>query len=704
MSRYISTTPIHGRPARRQSGSVSCRLCLLLLFFDLISLPPALFAGGGPENAVVVVNAEDQDSLAVANEYIRLRKIPASNVVYLRSIPVLDIIPLADFKETILKPVKKAIEERKLSGQIDFILYSAGLPYSIDISEITAPRGRPFSFIKQCSVPSYTYLFYYNSDEDPCVTNEYAINLPWDFKRGGENTAMKHTMKCVAEKKWDEAERNLVSLSKGDSQNACVQMWLARCRSMQGKTSEALAALGRASECGFRAPAALAQDEHFESIKDSAEFKTIVEKMRVPVDTLVPTHGFKSSLSWKSGELAKDGQGPEGRRYMLSAMLAFTQGRGNTLNEALEYLRKSVLADGTRPAGTIYYIRNKDLRTMTRLPHFPQAVAMLREMGIKAEIVDGNLPEGKEDVQGVMTGLWSFKWKATQSTILPGAFCENMTSAGGALSLKVNNVGQTPLSEFLRGGAAGSSGTVEEPGANWKKFPLAYVHVHYTRGASLGEAFYRSVFLPFHIVLVGDALCRPWARFPEVTVSGLVPGSTVKGTLNLAPSVEGVEQIARFDCFVDGVKTCSVRQGETAKVDTTQLDEGWHELRVVAVSASDVETQGRTVVPFAVRKIGREFESAGVASSQVILGAPVRVSARMTGAAKIALRQNERMVGQISGAGGDVEIDSKMLGVGKVTIQPVAEMDDSGHTLVYGQPLELIIRPAESSDKKGEKR
>ena len=43
------------------------------------------FAGGGPQNVLVVVNGSSQSSLEVANEYQRLRNIPERNVFYLQS-------------------------------------------------------------------------------------------------------------------------------------------------------------------------------------------------------------------------------------------------------------------------------------------------------------------------------------------------------------------------------------------------------------------------------------------------------------------------------------------------------------------------------------------------------------------------------------------------------------------------------------------
>ena len=61
--------------------------------------------------------------------------------------------------------------------------------------------------------------------------------------------------------------------------------------------------------------------------------------------------------------------------------------------------------------------------------------------------------------------------------------------------------GQTPLSEFLRFGAAGASGTVTEPySPSPTKFPSPMIQVHYARGCTLAEAFYQSVSGPYQLL------------------------------------------------------------------------------------------------------------------------------------------------------------------------------------------------------------
>ncbi|MFM8891818.1 MAG: hypothetical protein ACKOTB_09410, partial [Planctomycetia bacterium] len=237
----------------------------------------------------------------------------------------------------------------------------------------------------------------------------------------------------------------------------------------------------------------------------------------------------------------------KGNRYVLSTMLGVTAGRGNTVREIVRGLERSAAAAGTTPAGTSYFVTSDDVRTKTRSPAFPPIVQALEKLGVAARIVPGPLPKRCRDVAGLMTGTADFDWTESGSTIVPGAICENLTSFGGVFTPQA---GQTPLSAFIRAGAAGSSGTVIEPYALQAKFPHAALHVHDARGATLAEAFYQSVQAPYQLLVVGDPLCRPWATIPRVEVALAAEGREIgtdaplTGRIELAPaSPDAVEHI-----------------------------------------------------------------------------------------------------------------------------------------------------------------
>ena len=98
-------------------------------------------AGGGPENVAVVVNADSWASGAVANEFIRLRKVPARNVIYLAGLKQFEKTSVEEFRQAILRPVLETIEKRGLTPQIDYVVYSSDIPTEIDISADATPEA-----------------------------------------------------------------------------------------------------------------------------------------------------------------------------------------------------------------------------------------------------------------------------------------------------------------------------------------------------------------------------------------------------------------------------------------------------------------------------------------------------------------------------------------------------------------------------------
>lgn len=402
-----------------------------------------------------------------------------------------------------------------------------------------------------------------------------------------------------------------------------------------------------------------------------------------------PTLGFRSSHQFgPRGELVQSG----GRSYLLSMTLGVTAGRGNSVEEVLSYLRRSAGADGTHPRGTIYYVQNpKDPhRSKPRHNGFPAAVKELEKLGVTAEILQGRVPVDKDNVQGAMLGTASVNWKASRSTILPGAICEHFTSYGGIMRA---GAGQTPLSEFLRYGAAGASGTVVEPYSVPHKFPSPMIHVHYARGCTLAEAFYQSVSGPYQLLIVGDPLCRPWANIPQVAVEGIKPGATVKGNLSLKPSakIPGGSRVDHFELFIDGWRRTTCRPDETLEFDTTLLADGYHELRVVAVEAGPIQSQGRWITPIATVNHGRKITASVTPTETVRPGKPLVVTADSPGSIEIAVLHNSHLVGKITGQQGQVEIDPATLGFGPVSLRVVGLGKGGSTSYAWAKPIELTV-------------
>ena len=394
-----------------------------------------------------------------------------------------------------------------------------------------------------------------------------------------------------------------------------------------------------------------------------------------------------------------------GNRYLLSVMLGVTAGRGNSVPEIVRGLEASAAADGTAPPGTIYFVTNDDVRTKTRSPAFPPIVRALDALGVKAEVVSGVLPAAKRDVAGLMMGTADFDWPASKSTIVPGAICENLTSLGGIFT---PTAGQTPLSVFIRAGAAGSSGTVIEPYALQEKFPHPAIHVHYARGATLAEAFYQSVQSPYQLVVVGDPLCRPWATIPQVEVvkaedgNGLAANGTLSGRIELLPQAtvtrpkpprDGVAAstgIEHFTLFVDGVQLAQCRPGERLPIETAQLADGHHELRVVATESSSVQSQGRWVLPVRFANHGKTL-TLEAKPARVSVAGTVRVRIAGEGLDGVAVFSMGRVLGRTAGGDATIEVPAELLGRGRVTIRATGRSGQGAANSVNADPVTIEV-------------
>ena len=575
---------------------------LLALLLAVTSLPAQ--AGGGPENVMLVVNAASPASIEVANAWIALRNIPPINVLMLPWEGSRETIPIGTFREEILRPILQAIDGRRLSSQIDQLVYSTDFPWRIDFKE-----ELPAPLVGQDHFPS---------------------------------------------------------------------------ASLTGLSTQYAAVLSRQStylEVG--------SNRYWRPLTDDG----------IPRET----QGFRSWYGWgAAGELLEAG----GPRYLLSTMLGVTHGDANTVAEVVSGLASAAAADGTRPLGTIYFAVNKDVRSTTRSRDFSAIVRELGRHGVQGEVFEGTLPVRKKDVAGLMTGTPSFVWDKAASTIVPGAICENLTSFGGIFT---PNTGQTNLAEFIRSGAAGSSGTVIEPYALQDKFPHPSIQVHYARGACLAEAFYQSIRSPYQILVVGDPLCQPWGVIPRITATIASDSSVLESGRVLAGkvSIEPVGQIPknthatpagkpvhvdRFEFFVDGVRHGQCAEGESQQLDTTELADGHHELRVVGISSSTVETQGRLVVRFTAANHGRTL-ALGVTPERVRTNGTVRVSVAGKGLEGVTLFCNGRVIGRTTGPEATVEVPADVLGVGRVTIRATGRAGFGIANTVNAEPVTIDVLP-----------
>lgn len=689
-------------------------LCLTLTVLTVLLTCTQLRAGGGPENVAVVVNVDSWPSLTVANEFINLRRIPACNVIYL-SLPLetdFATVNVNVFRDNVLTPVMDTLRHRNLLEQIDCITYSTDLPYAVDcgpdsqglmpktITTLASATGLTFLHQRVLAKDgSYLSLKTNRYFRQPVQVDTEAVQL------ARLNMALVQLMDA---EEFEKAQRLVVAMIKVRPSHGGMHYTHGCILAQLGKADEAMAELRLAFDNGYSDAGRMSNDNYLKSLRERNDFKELLEKSasaRRQSTTAAATpndggidvqqaRGFKSVLAFNSrGEVDTLGQG---ERYMLSTFLAWTSGRGNSVREALECLQRSAAADGTKPNGEIYYILNSDVRSSTRKWGFTSAIQKLKSLGIKGEVFEavGNaLPQDRIAIAGIMAGSADFNFASTGSTIMPGAICEHLTSFGGMLT---EGSGQTPLTEWIRCGAAGSSGTVTEPYAIQDKFPTPFLHVHYAAGCSLAEAFYQSIQGPYQLMVLGDPLCRPWARIPQVQVQGVSDGQTVKGLLNISASVADPKAtpVTRWELFVDGRRFAAADEAQM-ELDTTQLGEGWHELRVVGIVDGLIATQGNTLLNVQVNNQNRSGTSEITGAGDLVYGQAVVINAAIKGAKQIYVLHNERVIRSADGESARIEFDSRLLGMGKVRIQTVGVFNeaDGQRGRIYCRPITLNIQP-----------
>ena len=392
------------------------------------------------------------------------------------------------------------------------------------------------------------------------------------------------------------------------------------------------------------------------------------------------SRAFRSSYRWAQGGRRT---GAQGLPYMISSMLGVTDQRGNSVEEIVRCLRTAKLADGTKPKGTVYYMKHGGPRSTPRHKFFPAAATELRNLGVAAKVIDGEFPTHKTGIAGLTCGIAYNNLGASGCRFLPGAFCDNLTSYGGLFTFPKSLINkktgkkiviQTTIADFIRHGATAANGTVYEPYNIRQKFPLPSVHVHYANGCSLGESFYQSVSGPYQQLLVGDPLCQPWASTPVVLAPELAGGALLRGEVEITPAVEKTEFLIReFELFVDGMRKQRCKPGKKFLLDTTALQDGYHELRVVARDETPMETQGRLIVGVTVKN-GRE--AIGLTAKQKKFGAKaeyVSIDVRSTTETPVELFYNSLKLGSLPKGSGTLRIATDKLGAGPVEVYAQSE-------------------------------
>ncbi len=673
---------------------------VLLLRGDFVKIALAQ----APENVLVVVNAESQDSLAVANKYVQLRDIPACNVVYLRGVTNLKDHKFGEestlswkFKQEILDPILTVIKRRRLEKQIDCIAYSAGFPTRVnfnnpELKTYLKQTGQKYSLVRHnpwASITSLTYFHLNAFSENPNFlrfdANRYAnpqrMKLSANPFTGDDGREFDSAMKDLVDGNFISATEKFSGLEREHREQISVVYALAKCFALEGEANKSLMLLERAKEIGFAYRSVLLKDEAFLTLRSEPRFIRLVQDMEDLPEGLHPTRSFSSQSYWAKNGWA-NGTSDQGERYVLSSVLAVTGELQSTLKASLDRLESSVAADGTFPRGNVYFADHKDVRSKCRRGQFPYAVAELKSLGRQASIGPDIYPIDDDRVIGATLGSPKFDWADSKSSFLPGAICDNLTSAGGVLTSS-----QTYLSEFLDAGAAGATGTVCEPYALQAKFPTSRWHAHYARGATLAESYYQSVAGPFQLLLVGDPLCCPFGKFPEFEVRGIEEGASVTSDFVLQTKLAAASPpIKHYEIYFDGVLLSKLSAADQIAVEIDAMSDGYHELRVVGVGASVVANRASRSIAFVVNRDSHKL-NLSISNLRIQLGGTTQVQVESSLGKRIAICQNLRTVATVDSRE-QKSIAASQIGLGKSKLYAVVLEDGR---LMRSTPIEVEV-------------
>lgn len=142
---------------------------MLVLLFP--SAP--LLAAGSGLNVLVVVNQASSNSVALGNLYCERRQVPPQNVLRIDWPGANTEWTRAQFETILAAPLRAAVAERGLAGQVDFVALSLDIPFLVkDNTGANSTTSALFYGFKTndpnvtgvCSLPRWTTNFYANTE------------------------------------------------------------------------------------------------------------------------------------------------------------------------------------------------------------------------------------------------------------------------------------------------------------------------------------------------------------------------------------------------------------------------------------------------------------------------------------------------------------------------------------------------------------
>jgi hypothetical protein len=500
-------------------------------------------AGGGPMNVVVLYNAAVPDAVSVAQHYATVRSLPAGHLCALTGLAETDAgftvasttIDVATFQSTIQAPLDACIAALPEPQLIDYVVLVRGLPYLVTLPSYGASLQAMIQVRHAKVVASGADLAGQGqpADTEASVANPFGPSGFTDYSSD-------YTLSNPYESWYENA-------------SAIVR--------------------------------ATTQPPAFHS----AEATTGDAYVFTPVDG-----GSNISFTTGAYDFSKE------NLVIVSALDGFDY------TDATNLVDRAAASDGTFPTAEVMCMQGSDSARAARDPECEFASRMLTGAGLNGAFVTPfNASLSGLTVASYFTGTAGLQGAIAGNTFVPGAIASNLTSFGAAPSnFFCDSTGtmcpaaenQTSIARFVRAGATGVDGTVEEPENN--VFPNAGALLLYTFGYSMGESyFFNQRFLYWQNIYLGDPLATPYATRPTVTIEGSLtahPHNTPMVVKAAHPA--GIQSI---DLYVGGAQVAEVT-GDTLSYTPTQVVGA--KLDAIAVAVAKNAPVTRTGWPQAAQK------------------------------------------------------------------------------------------------------
>jgi hypothetical protein len=485
----------------------------------LLASCPAL-AGGGPTNIVVLYNADIPAAVSVAQHYAKVRSVPKGQLCGVSGIAATDAtIDVPTFQTKIQAPLDACIAALPEPERIDYVVLVRGLPYIV-------------------TLPSY------GASLEAMIQVRHARLVSGGAELAGSGQPA-GTQAAVAN---PFGPSSFTDYSSDYTQTNPYEAWY-----------ENASAIVRASS----------QPPAFHS----AAARMGGQYVFTPIDG-----GSEVGLT------------PNVYDYSGNNLVIVSALDGFDYADATALVDRGAASDGTFPTAEILCMQGADPARGARDPECEFTTRMLSGAGLPGTFVtpfDGTL--SGHTVASYFTGSAALQGAIAGNTFVPGAIASNITSFGAAPSnFFCDDAGttcpaaenQTSIARFVRAGASGVDGTVEEPENN--VFPNAGTLLLYTFGYGMGESyFYNQRFIYWQNLHLGDPLAAPYAERPKVTIEG--PDSGHPRNQPIVAHATHPAGIVTTELYLAGARVAAA-SGDTVSYIPTQPAGASLDLLAVAVA------------------------------------------------------------------------------------------------------------------------